>query len=149
GMSIDDVCPANTPADDWDMGRLQTQLHETFNVKLDMPRAVQDADELAGALWPQIETFLKKREDDLGTPFFLYFSRHFHLEEIDSSWIEHLKAMEQLREGIGLRGYGQKDPKQEYKKEGFNLFQEMTTNVVRNVGQKLFRVRIERQEEEE
>ncbi|HKA88981.1 MAG TPA: preprotein translocase subunit SecA [Haliangiales bacterium] len=149
GMAIDEACPLNTHSDDWDMTRLGALLQETFNVKLDVPRNVQDVEELAAGLWPQVENLLKRREDDLTTPFFLYFSRHFHLEEIDSSWIEHLKAMEHLREGIGLRGYGQKDPKQEYKKEGFNLFQEMTTNVTRNVGQKLFRVRIERQEEEE
>ena len=148
GMAIEETCPPNQHPDQWDMDRLRAILLETFNAKLELPKDVQDAQELADRLWPQVESLLKKREEDLTTPFFLYFSRHFFLEEIDSSWIEHLKAMEQLREGIGLRGYGQKDPKQEYKKEGFTLFQEMTANVVRNTGQKIFRVRIARQEEE-
>ena len=49
----------------------------------------------------------------------MYFQRHFSLEEIDQQWIEHLKTMDALREGIGLQGYGQKDPKKEYKKAGF------------------------------
>src|SRR5262249_32970627 len=56
--------------------------------------------------------------------------------------------MEHLREGIGLRGYGQKDPKQEYKKEGYNLFLEMTATIVKNAAQKLFRVEIQREEEQ-
>jgi preprotein translocase subunit SecA len=55
--------------------------------------------------------------------------------------------MEHLREGIGLRGYGQKDPKQEYKKEGFNLFTAMMATTIRNAQQKLFRVEIQREEE--
>jgi preprotein translocase subunit SecA len=94
-----------------------------------------------------VEKLLAKREEELTTPFFLYFARHFYLEEIDSQWIDHLKNMEALREGIGLRGYGQKDPKQEYKKEGYALFEQMMDNIGRNVGQKVFRVQIAREEE--
>ena len=74
----------------------------------------------------------------------LYFARHFYLEEIDQRWIEHLKSMEALREGIGLRGYGQKDPKQEYKKEGFVIFGEMMSIIGRNVCEKLFHMQLQR-----
>ena len=77
-------------------------------------------------------------------PVLLYFSRHFYLEEIDQRWIEHLKTMEALREGIGLRGYGQKDPKQEYKKEGFVIFGEMMGSIGRNVCEKLFHMQVQR-----
>ena len=77
----------------------------------------------------------------------LYFSRHFFLEEIDARWIDHLKAMEALREGIGLRGYGQKDPKQEYKKEGFVIFGEMMGIISRNVSEKLFHMQLSRTEQ--
>ena len=61
-------------------------------------------------------------------------------------WIDHLKAMEALREGIGLRGYGQKDPKQEYKKEGFVMFAEMMGRIGRNVCEKLFHMQVQREE---
>ena len=77
----------------------------------------------------------------------MYFSRHFYLEEIDQRWIDHLKAMEALREGIGLRGYGQKDPKQEYKKEGFVIFGEMMGIIGRNVCEKLFHMQLQRTEQ--
>ena len=70
-------------------------------------------------LWAEIEKVIEAREAEFSLPLLLYLARYFYLEEIDARWIEHLKAMEALREGIGLRGYGQKDPKQEYKKEGF------------------------------
>ena len=61
---------------------------------------------------PQVETFIKARETELGPLAFFFFARHFYLEEIDAQWIDHLKSMEPLREGIGLRGYGQKDPEE-------------------------------------
>jgi len=69
----------------------------------------------------QVEERLDEREHELGRPFLMYFTRHFLLEEVDSQWIDHLKAMDHLREGIYLRGYGQRDPKKEYKKEGYDL----------------------------
>jgi len=64
-----------------------------------------------------------------------------------SQWIEHLKAMDHLREGIGLRGYGQKDPKQEYKKEGYDMFADMMGRIQSNVLGKLFRVQVQREDE--
>jgi preprotein translocase subunit SecA len=77
----------------------------------------------------------------------LYFQRHFSLEEIDQQWIEHLKTMDALREGIGLMGYGQKDPKKEYKKAGFSMFTEMMHRIQEHTIQKVFRVQIQKQEE--
>jgi len=76
----------------------------------------------------------------------MFYNRQFYLQEIDERWIEHLKSMEALREGIGLRGYGQKDPKQEYKKEGFVIFGEMMALIDRNVCEKLFHIQVQRDE---
>jgi preprotein translocase subunit SecA len=95
-------------------------------------------------LWTEVEKIVEAREAEFSLPFFLYLSRFFLLEEIDQRWIEHLKAMEALREGIGLRGYGQKDPKQEYKKEGYVVFGEMMTIISRNVCEKLFHMQLAR-----
>ncbi len=75
--------------------------------------------------------------------------RYFLLEELDRCWKEHLLNMDHLREGIGLRGYGQRDPKQEYKREGFELFQDMLFRIRENVFKALTRLRIQRPEEEE
>src|SRR5207344_2065718 len=84
-------------------------------------------------------------ESEFSLPVFLYFARYFYQEEIDQRWIDHLKAMEALREGIGLRGYGQKDPKQEYKKEGFVIFGEMMGIIGRNVCEKLYHMQLRRE----
>jgi preprotein translocase subunit SecA len=146
GEAIDETCPPNTAVDDWDFDRLQASLHETFNVKLPVEKHA-DTGEIAEELWGHLEKVLEQRQDKLGLNMFMYFARHFSLEEIDSQWIDHLKAMEHLREGIGLRGYGQKDPKQEYKKEGYNLFTAMMAQTLRNAAQKLFRIELAREEE--
>ena len=69
----------------------------------------------------------------LGTALDLRVFRHVYLEELDKAWVDHLTEMDHLRDGIGLRGYGQKDPKQEYKKEGYNLFVNMVARVSSNV----------------
>lgn len=75
--------------------------------------------------------------------------RYFVLEELDRAWKDHLKSMDYLREGIGLRGYGQRDPKLEYKKEGFSLFQNMLYQIKEGTLRALTRVRIQKQEEPE
>jgi preprotein translocase subunit SecA len=69
--------------------------------------------------------------------------RYFLLEELDRAWKEHLLAMDHLRDGIGLRGYGQRDPKQEYKREGFAMFQDMIFRIRENVLKSLTRVRLQ------
>ncbi len=87
---------------------------------------------------------IEARETEYPLSVLLHYARLFYLEEIDERWIEHLKSMEALREGIHLRGYGQKDPKQEYKKEGFVIFGEMMDNIGRNVCEKLFHMQLQR-----
>ncbi len=74
--------------------------------------------------------------------------RYFLLEELDRCWKEHLRNMDALRDGIGLRGYGQKDPKLEYKREGFELFQSMLFRIRENAFRALTRIRVQREEEE-
>jgi preprotein translocase subunit SecA len=73
--------------------------------------------------------------------------RHFYLEEIDRQWVEHLTSMEHLRDGIGLRGYGQRDPKQEYKKEGYDVFMTMMASTSSSVCSKVFKVQVKRENE--
>ncbi len=75
--------------------------------------------------------------------------RYFLLEELDRCWKEHLLGMDHLRDGIGLRGYGQRDPKQEYKREGFALFQDMLFRIRENVFKSLTRVRVQQEVDEE
>lgn len=70
-----------------------------------------------------------------------------YTQAIDQAWVDHLSNMEHLRDGIGLRGYGQRDPKNEYKKEGYNLFLNMMANVSSKVLERLFEIQVEDQEQ--
>jgi len=143
---IEQVLSPEVVEDEWDWDQLETALAEQFNIELDLKHGTPD--EVAGQVWPVIEKKLGEREKELSRAWLLYFQRHFSLEEVDQQWIEHLKTMDALREGIGLQGYGQKDPKKEYKKAGFSLFTEMMDRIQESVVKKLFTVRIRREEEE-
>ncbi|HET6613623.1 MAG TPA: preprotein translocase subunit SecA [Kofleriaceae bacterium] len=148
GNLVDNFCPSGSSIDDWDTAGLEEALHDQFAITFKAD-GLGDPEHLAKAAWELVEARLDEREKELTRPFFMYFSRHFLLEEIDSQWIDHLKSMDHLRDGIGLRGYGQKDPKQEYKKEGFDLFGQMMTTIQQNALRKVFRVQIARKEEAE
>jgi len=141
---IEQVLSAETAEDDWDWDALEEALAEQFNMPFELEPGTPD--EAAHQAWPKIEAKLKEREKDLSREWLMYFLRHFSLEEIDQQWIEHLKTMDALREGIGLQGYGQKDPKKEYKKAGYSLFTEMMDRIQANSVTKLFRVQIQREE---
>ena len=114
-----------------------------------MERKNVDQQVIAESTWKQVEARLEARLEELGRSWLMYFARHFQLEETDNQWIEHLRNMDHLREGIGLRGYGQKDPKKEYKREGFDLFSLMMVNIQHNTGQNVFRVQMKQEEEED
>ncbi|MBT8764467.1 preprotein translocase subunit SecA [Desulfohalobiaceae bacterium Ax17] len=91
---------------------------------------------------------LNKLKEDVGEQY-QEVLRFFLLESLDRNWKEHLLNMDHLKEGIGLRGYGQKDPKQEYKREGFELFQDMLFRIKENTLRALCHLRIETKVEEE
>jgi preprotein translocase subunit SecA len=93
-----------------------------------------------------VEGMLEKLKRDAG-PVYGDILRYFLLEELDRNWKEHLLNMDHLRDGIGLRGYGQRDPKQEYKREGFSLFQNMLWSIKESVFRALTRLRLQRVEE--
>jgi preprotein translocase subunit SecA len=145
---IEEQCPPNSHIDDWDFDIINEALSEQFNAPIEVERKNVDQQVIAESAWAQVETRLEERMKELGRSWLMYFARHFHLEETDNQWIEHLRNMDHLREGIGLRGYGQKDPKKEYKREGFDLFSLMMVNIQHNTGQNIFRVQMKQEEEE-
>jgi len=142
---IEQSLSSDVADDEWDWDELEDTLQEQFNTEFEITPGTPD--EVATQVWPTIEKRLVEREKELGRAWLMYFQRSFALEEIDQQWIEHLKTMDALREGIGLQGYGQKDPKKEYKKAGFSLFTEMMDRIQSNTVTKLFRVQIQREEE--
>jgi preprotein translocase subunit SecA len=93
-------------------------------------------------------TDLETRFPDLNPPSFGAVARGFLLQNLDTQWKDHLLAMDHLRSGIGLRGYGQRDPKLEYQREGFEMFQEMNYRVRAHAIEQLFKVVLEAPSEE-
>jgi preprotein translocase subunit SecA len=150
GAMVEESCPPKKTPEDWDWGGIFQGFREHFGV--DLPDEISshtDPEALAHELFDRAEEIFVKREEELGIELVLRVFRHIYLEELDKAWVDHLTDMDHLRDGIGLRGYGQKDPKQEYKKEGYNLFVNMVARVSSNIVTKLFSVNVRRPEEEE
>ncbi len=130
GAFIDRRCPERTHPSQFDLAGLQSDVLSAFGVKV-------DPEELAGMSGPEIEEhvngLLKKRyqekEDLIGPEGMREAECMIMLNVIDNQWKDHLLSMDHLKEGIGLRGYGQKDPLIEYKKESFQMFQDMMDRI--------------------
>jgi preprotein translocase subunit SecA len=144
---VEESCPANRPPEDWDWQGLREGFEDHFGRKPEALEDFGDQEMLAKEIFRQAEETFAAKEQDLGQELLLRVFRHVYLEEIDKAWVEHLTNMDHLRDGIGLRGYGHRDPKQEYKREGYDMFVNMMAAVSANVVSKLFRVQVQRQEQ--
>ena len=119
---------------------VRARLSEVMNIDRVLPGDAplptrEEAQELVLSIMAQL------REE--AGPLYADLLRYFLLEELDRGWKEHLRNMDFLRDGIGLRGYGQRDPKLEYKREGFNMFQELLVQIREGAFRALTRVRVE------
>jgi preprotein translocase subunit SecA len=147
GAMVEESCPRNRTPDDWDWAGIREGYKEHFIVSPGEIERFGDAEALARELYDLAFEQITNKEQELGIELACRVFRHLFLEEIDRAWVEHLTNMDHLRDGIGLRGYGQKDPKQEYKKEGYNLFVNMMATVSSVVVTKLLRVKVQKQDE--
>jgi preprotein translocase subunit SecA len=139
---------ADTHPEDWDLAGLAEAMHRQFDVRL--PAAVQERevgnrDALRAALWETIEARYAERERELSGEILRHMERWIMLQLIDAQWKDHLLSMDHLKEGIGLRGYGQRDPLTEYKREAFDLFEEMVDRVKITVVEWLFKIQVSRE----
>lgn len=127
---INHFVPPQSLEDQWDIAGLSTALAEDFRIEApiqqwcDEDHAIQ-ADQIAARIGDLLKTCFKEKEELLGSAMFHSFEKSIILQSLDNHWREHLAAMDHLRQGIHLRGYAQKDPKQEYKRESFELFTSM------------------------
>jgi len=147
GSIVEECCPANKPPEDWDWKGIKSGTIEHFAAKPPEVEHLHDPEQIAKVLFGSAEAKFQEKEKEMGTELLLRVFRHFYLEEIDRQWVDHLTNMEHLRDGIGLRGYGQRDPKQEYKKEGYDVFMTMMAATSSNVCSKLFKVQVRREKE--
>jgi preprotein translocase subunit SecA len=144
--------PPNSIDEQWDLQGLESELRTEFGVQTDLvsmakERTELDAEQIAAHVQGEVANLFDTKEATIGSDNMRMLEKHLMLNVLDQSWKEHLGRMDYLRQGIHLRGYAQKQPKQEYKKEAFELFGEMLEKVKTEVIGLLARVRIRTEEE--
>ncbi|WP_448129588.1 preprotein translocase subunit SecA [Stenotrophomonas rhizophila] len=144
--------PPNSIDEQWDLHGLEATLASDFGIDMSLTELVKaheelDAEGIAEKVQAKVDEHFAAKEAGVGDETMRALEKHVMLTVLDQSWKEHLARMDYLRQGIYLRGYAQKQPKQEYKKEAFELFSEMLENVKREVVTLLARVRIRSEEE--
>ena len=147
-------CPAEQYPEEWDMKGLTEMMQGQFG--LDITQGKQDGgeslrdvgrDALLEDLKAQVAEAYERKEKELGPELMRFLEKNFMLQVIDHHWKDHLLAMDHLRDGIGLRGYGQKDPLIEYKREGYDLFAGMMERIKSDTIERLFLVQAVRESE--
>lgn len=139
---LDTFIPEDGKRDNWDLDGLNTALQRQFGLTLnDEAKAAGSAAEMTKILSAQIKTIYDKQKAELGS-LFEQIARMLLLQTIDQRWKEHLDIIDHLKEGIHLRGYAQKDPLIEYKKEAFNAFQNLNQLVREESVEKLVKIRL-------
>ncbi len=136
----------NPHAEEWDMKELQEAVYKQFNFRLgEFDEETLDGlnrDGLAEMIFEAAGKFYEEREGAVGTDEFRQLERVVMLQTVDSLWKDHLLSMDHLKEGIGLRGYAQQNPLIVYKKEGYELFQDMIERVKEETLGILYRIQI-------
>ncbi len=144
--------PPNSVDEQWDLRGLEATLESDFGLQMSLVDMVKsheelDAEGIAAKVLERVNQHFAEKEAGVGEETMRALEKHVMLTVLAQSWKEHLARMDYLRQGIYLRGYAQKQPKQEYKKEAFELFSDMLENVKREVVTLLARVRIRSDEE--
>jgi preprotein translocase subunit SecA len=149
---ITQYIPPKTMEEQWNIKGLEEHLYQEFNTEVPIQKMLdQDKklheEPLRNRIIDVLGQLYKKKETEMTPEVMRHFEKSVMLQILDNSWKEHLSAMDYLRKGIHLRGYAQKDPKQEYKREAFDMFTGMLDHIKYEVTRILFRVQV-RQEED-
>ncbi|HEY0310225.1 MAG TPA: preprotein translocase subunit SecA [Luteimonas sp.] len=144
--------PDNSIDEQWDLPGLEAELARDFGVPPRLAAEVAsrkevDAEQIAEEVQREVARVFEEKEAQVGADTMRLIEKHVMLSVLDDNWKQHLSRMDYLRQGIHLRGYAQKQPKQEYKHEAFELFSEMLEKVKREVVTMLARVRLRSEEE--
>lgn len=137
-------CPQEKHMEEWDIKGLKDSVYGIFSM---VPNITpMDLDLLKGTLISEVKNTYEKKESEIGSDIIRYLERVVMLQVIDAQWKDHLLGMDHLKEGIGLRGYGQRDPLVEYKKEAFDIFADMTSRISNEVLGRLFKIQVQKEE---
>ena len=151
---VDTYCPADQYQEEWDYKALGEALEGQFALDItsgqgSLVEHFKDVgrDALIEEIHTKVREAYERKEQELGSELMRYLEKMLLLQVIDHHWKDHLLGMDHLRDGIGLRGYGQKDPLIEYKREGFDMFSAMMDRIKSDVLERLFRVQAVRGEQ--
>jgi preprotein translocase subunit SecA len=136
--------------EDWDFKGLQDAVYQHFSFRWSPPSGGADGlnrERLEDLLAQKAREVYEKKEEEFGAPTLRYLEKVLMLQGVDYHWKDHLLAIDQLKEGIGLRGYAQKDPRIEYQKEAYQMFLEMLERIKKDTVQKLFAIQIAKEAE--
>jgi preprotein translocase subunit SecA len=151
-MTVDQFIPAESHEEDWDPEGLMNALEKDFLLPLKIPQWIKQDSQLNTEMIrdrciEKIESASQEKEEAVGADLMRMVEKEIMLKQLDLHWKEHLAAMDYLRQGIGLRGYAQKNPKQEYKQEAFLMFSEMLDQVKHDTISTLARIRIQSEQD--
>jgi len=146
-VTLDSFAGPAVHPEEWDLAGLNEALFQQFDVRIPASayQEVTSRDGLNELVLDAVKSRYGDRERELGEELMRALERHEMLIVIDTQWKDHLLSIDHLKEGIGLRGYGQRDPLTEYKKEAFDLFQDMAERVKAAVVERLFKVQVVRE----
>jgi preprotein translocase subunit SecA len=147
---VDTYCPREQHPDQWNVTQFLAEVHAQFGI--DAKAAGADPatlshDELAEATVKAVSTRYEEKEKQFGADLVRWLERRIILDVVDSQWKDHLLSLDHLKEGIGLRGYGQKDPLVEFKKEAFVLFEDMMARIDNETIRYLFHIQVQQNEQ--
>jgi preprotein translocase subunit SecA len=143
---LDNYVDPSVHAEDWDWESIRESLMKTFLLNFTTGPADLDAstpEALKEVIKAKVTELFKLREESMGTDMFRQLQKFAILRVMDEKWKEHLYDMDRLKEGVGLRAYGQKDPLIEYKREGFEMFQDMLANINEEALRFVFRAQVQ------
>ena len=136
--------------EDWDLKGLQDAIYQQFSFRWGPSfegREGLNRNRLEEMALQAAKDIYQNKEEEFGAATLRYLEKMIMLQSIDHHWKDHLLGIDQLKEGIGLRGYGQKDPRIEYQKEAYQMFIEMLDGIKKDTVEKLFAIQIAREEE--
>jgi preprotein translocase subunit SecA len=148
---VESFCPKDQHADQWNVNGLRTEMWGRFGIDLkkhDLPLDPKRLEELNSEMKQLVHARYEEREQVWTPERMRLHERMIMLQVVDGQWKDHLLAMDHLKEGIGLRGYGQRDPLVEYKRESFEMFEAMMDRIEDETLRYLFLMRTPEEEEE-
>jgi preprotein translocase subunit SecA len=139
-IEIDELVDFYLSQEDEGVEKLKEQINVRFDVDVDLGN--KSKDEIKQYLIEKLKEAYEQKEAKIGTNLMRDVEKMIFLHVIDTKWKDHLLAIDHIKEGIGLRGYAQKDPLVEYKKEAFELFEQMSRNIILDILTRLFKIQV-------